>query len=190
MHTHDRRPGLLHAAAFVLLGGLAAGAASAQPLSMSAPEYQAAKERIGDNYESARENCDRLAGNAKDICDAEAKGKQQVQEAELDYRRSGADEDAAKVDQVRADAAYEVAKEMCDDRAGNEKDVCLREARATQVRAKADGEATATSTSARREAAGEKRDADYELALERCNAYSGDAKAECVNAAKARYQKK
>ncbi len=188
MQTHDRTAALLRITALAL-GVLFAGAAPAQPLSMSGPDYQAAKERIGDDYQSASKNCDRLAGNAKDICDAEAKGKQQVQEAELDYRRTGTADDAAKVDQARADAAFEVTRQMCDDRAGHEKEVCLREARATQVRAKADAKAAATSATARREATGDKRNADYELAIERCNAYSGSAKSECVDAAKARYRK-
>lgn len=174
-------------ASIVAIGVLAAAGVPAQ--SMNGPDYQAAKERIGADYKSAKENCDRLAGNAKDICDAEAKGKQHVKEAELDYRRSGKLEDSAKVDQARADAAYDVAKEMCDDRAGNEKEVCLKEAKAAQVRAKADAKVSETSATSRRDAAGEKRDADYELAVKRCDAYSGSSKSECVNAAKSRYGK-
>jgi hypothetical protein len=34
-----------------------------------------------------------------------------------------------------------VAKEKCDDKAGNEKDVCVKEAKAALVRAKADAKA-------------------------------------------------
>lgn len=189
MQATDRTLGPLARAivfAFVALGG---AAASAQPLSMSGPQYEAAKERIHGSYQSAKENCDRLAGNARDICHAEAKGKQQVQEAELDYRRTGSAADATKVDQLRADAAYDVAKEMCDDRAGHEKEVCLQEAKAAQVRARADAKAAAATATSRREATSEKRDADYDLALKRCDGYSGRTKSDCVDAAKARYGK-
>jgi hypothetical protein len=105
---------------------------------MSRQDYGAAKERIEAEYEAAKAGCDRLSGNAKDICMADAKGKQRVAEAELAHQRSGTAADARKAAFARADAAYELAKERCDDLSGNDKDVCVKEAKATEARAKAD----------------------------------------------------
>jgi hypothetical protein len=42
---------------------------------------------------------------------------------------------------------------------------------------------------ARRKAADERNDADYEVAAEKCDALIGDAKRACVDAAKARFGK-
>jgi hypothetical protein len=39
---------------------------------------------------------------------------------------------------AKAEADYRVAKERCDDQAGNVKDVCLEEAKAAEAAAKAD----------------------------------------------------
>ena len=116
-----------------------------------------------------------------------------------------------KVRVARADADYAVAREKCDDLAGNVKDVCVKEAKAAAVAAKADAKAqmkitnaneTAAGTSAksnskaretradtRKDAASDKRDADYAVAKEKCDAFAGDAKTNCLNQAKARFGK-
>jgi hypothetical protein len=86
-----------------------------------------------------------------------------------------------------ADADYEVAKEKCDARAGNDKDVCLKEAKAAQTRARADVKANRTSQEANTDAKQSTRDADYKVAVERCDAMSGSAKDQCIAQAKARF---
>jgi hypothetical protein len=179
---------LIHVRALAVAAGvLATCAVQAQTAAMQPGDVRAAEERIRSDYDSAMQNCGRLSGNAEDICEAEAKGKRDVARTELEYRRSGNPEDANKVDKVRAEAAYNVAKEMCDDRAGNEKDVCLAEAKAARTRAEADAKAGSTSAEARRDAAGDKRDAEYDLAVKRCDTFSGAAKDDCVRSAKMRY---
>ena len=40
---------------------------------------------------------------------------------------------------------------------------------------------------ARKDASDDKREADYKVALERCDSRAGDAKASCVSAAKSRF---
>ena len=78
---------------------------------------------------------------------------------------------------ARAEATYEVAKEKCDDAAGNARDVCMKEANAAYVKAKADAkvdrvaadtrkDSAEKTADARREAASDKRDADYKVAIE------------------------
>jgi hypothetical protein len=101
---------------------------------------------------------------------------------------------------ARAEAAYEVAKEKCDDLSGNPKDVCIREAKAAHVKALADarvdrvaaaerGAGSEKTIAAKREAAEVKRDADYNVAIEKCEALAGAAKDNCVRDAKVRYGK-
>ena len=119
-----------------------AGAAQAQT-GMTSNEYSAAKDRIEADYKAAKAACDRLSGNAKDICEADAKGKEKVAKAELDHRRSGTAADGRKVMETKAEAAYEVAKERCDDMSGDQKDACQKQAKATEARMKADAKAAA-----------------------------------------------
>jgi hypothetical protein len=158
-----------------------------QAQSMSSEERSAAQDRINAEYKADRAACDRMSGNAKDICVEQAKGKEKVADAELQYRRSGKAEDATKVALAKADAAYEVAKERCDDLSGNQKDVCMKEAKAAETRAKTDAKAAEKSAEARQDATQDKRDAEYKVAMERCDSLAGAAKDDCQKAAKARF---
>ncbi len=100
--------------------------------------YMADKDRIQREYDVDKERCDSLAGNAEDICEAEAKGKKEVAEAELEARYKPSRKASYEVAVAKAEADYRVAKERCDDQAGNVKDVCLEEAKAAEAAAKAD----------------------------------------------------
>jgi hypothetical protein len=165
-----------------------AGVAQAQgPL--PAADYGATKDRIHAEYKAAKAACDRLSGNAEDVCTVEAKGKEKVALADLEHRRTGSADDARKLALARADAAYELAKERCDDLKGNDRDVCMKEAKATEVRMKGDAKATTESAQARNEMAEDRRDADYKVAIERCDSLSGAAKSDCTAAAKTQFGK-
>ena len=72
---------------------------------------------------------------------------------------------------------------------GNPKDVCVKQAKANHVAAKADAKTVKTVATTRIDAADEKRDAQYKVAAEKCDALSGDAKSSCIKSAKARYGK-
>jgi hypothetical protein len=85
-----------------------------------------------------------------------------------------------------ADAEYKSAKARCDAMKGNEKDVCIKEAKAAQKKAKADARADRKATSARAEARDDKRDANRAVAKEKCDNLSGDAKDRCQREAKSR----
>ncbi len=145
------------------------------------------KDRIVADEQAANAACDRLAGNPKDICQLQAKGDKNVALAELEYRRSGTDSDRANIAMARSEAVYEVAKERCDDKAGNAKDVCVQEAQAMHVKANADAKLNLSRATARAEASGKKRDADYKVAIEKCDALAGDAQAACVTESKVRF---
>jgi len=163
------------------------GSAFAAP--MSHAEYAAKKDQISAAYKTDKAACDKLAGNEQDVCVERAKGKESVAKAELEYSYTGKDSDAAKIAEKKADANYAVAKEQCDDRKGNDKDVCVKEAKATHEKALADAKLSKKVRSAEKDAAQDKRDADYKVAVEKCDSMSGDAKAACVKSAKERYGK-
>ena len=73
MNTHfSFKPALLAVFAAASFAGVPAVAATA---TMSKPDYQAAKTRIGADFKTAKLACDALSGNGKDVCVSEAKGK-------------------------------------------------------------------------------------------------------------------
>ena len=91
----------------------------------------------------------------------------------------------ATVDQAEAD--YKIASEACKSRQGNDKDVCMQQAKATRDKAKADAKATLKSKDAMADAQETKMSADYKVAKEKCDAMSGDAKDTCISSAKLKY---
>lgn len=176
---------------------------------MSEGQYKAHDKSIDAEYTSAKAACDVLAGNANDICIAEAKGNKSIAKADLEanYKPTVKTRYEARV--AKADAVYAVANEKCDDKAGNDKDVCVKEAKAAKIseiadakaemktskadavanEKSADANATATekTVAAHHDAAVDKRDADYKVAKEKCDVFAGDTKAKCVSDAKIRF---
>jgi len=67
--------------------------------------------------------------------------------------------------------------------------VCVKEAKAVEVKALADAKMGKEIGEARKDAAADKIDADYKVAIEKCDALAGDAKSNCVTAAKSRFGK-
>ena len=122
-------------------------------------------------YKADKAACDALSGNAKDVCVEQAKGKEKVAKAEAAAAYENTPKNREKARVARADAAYDVAKEKCDDLAGNAKDVCVKEAKAAHVKATADAKVDRVASEssqnsaqktaeARVEASQDKRDAD------------------------------
>jgi len=176
---------------------LATGASAAE---MTKADYKAANDRIAVDLKAAKADCDSLSGNAKDVCRRQADAKSTIGKADLTAQYQPSSKNRYKAATARAQAEYSVAKERCDDAAGNVKDVCLKEAKAVEVAAKADAKArmkisdanrTAINktSDARSDAASDKREADYSVAKEKCDTYSGDAKTRCLDQAKAAFGK-
>jgi hypothetical protein len=163
----------------------ACGTAAAANITEAA--HDAARDRLKASYKMELDACDRLAGNTKDICVETVKGKEKVALAHLQYQRSGDAKDMNKLVEARHDARYEVAKEVCDDQAGNPKDICLATAKADLEKAKADAKMTKDVRAAHNDLVDAKDKADYKLAAERCDAMSGNDKDACVASARARY---
>jgi len=192
-------------ALFVTAGLGFAGASAAQMNSpMTAPiskaSYTQAAKDADAQYKIDKDACASLSGNAKDICVAEAKGKASVAKAEAEaaYKHTPAARENARI--AHAQANYNVAIEKCDDLAGNRKDVCVKEAKSELVKGKANAkvdrvaadtnkEAATKQAEARKDASADKRDADYKVAIEKCDALAGPTKDACVSSAKAQYGK-
>ena len=96
-------------------------------------------------------------------------------------------EAAYKETVAHADADYKAAKEACKARQGNDKDVCMKEAKAAHVRATADAKAKRKSAAAMADAREDKTDANYKVAKEKCDAMSGGSKDACIRDAKMKY---
>lgn len=94
--------------------------------------------------------------------------------------------DAYKAEKDKIDATYKAEKERCDALSGNKKDICQAEAKGHHEVAKAELDARNKATpAAQRDVAMKKADADYEVAKERCDDLSGNAKDVCMKDAKA-----
>lgn len=109
--------------------------------SLSKDDYKAGKDKIVTEYKSSKAACGSLSGNAKDICVVEAKSKEKVATAELEasYKPSAKASHAVTI--AKAEADYAIAKEKCDDKSGNDKKACVKEAKAAETLAKADATA-------------------------------------------------
>lgn len=176
-----------HAGAFALLMCVTAAALGATPEAKL--EYQKANELAKAAYKNASARCAGITGNPKDVCLAEAKAARvrAEQEAHAHYKNTLKAYTASRI--KIADAIYELDKVKCDALTGNDKDVCLKQAKATQVAARADAKADKKAIEARTDARDDKRTAEYKVALEKCDAFAGAAKDSCVAAAKSQYGK-
>lgn len=187
----------LLAAAGIAFAGTAS---AASPSTMSRDSYKAENAKIEAQYKVDEEHCSSMSGNAKDVCQAEAKGKEKVGKAEAEASYKHTDKARYEARVAQADADYAVAKEKCDDVSGNQKDVCVKEAKAAHTKAKADAkvakvdsktghEAASKRADARQDAREDTREAQYKVAVEKCDGMSGAAKDQCVKNAKVHYGK-
>ena len=149
--------------------------------------YERARASAQSTYEAAARRCDALHGNARDVCLAEAKEARTKREQNAEAAYQATPKARAHAQEEIADAHYKVARERCDERSGNDRDVCVKVAKAERAKAKADAKARRRIAEARGDAAKEKREADYKVAAEKCDAMSGEAKTACVREARARF---
>ena len=127
--------------ALSIVAALFAGSATLAA-SMSHAEYAAKKDQISAENKADKAACDKLDGNTKDVCVEKANGKEKVAKAELEFNYTGKQADSAKIAVAKADADYDVAKEMCDDKKGNDKDICVKDAKAAHAKAIADAKSS------------------------------------------------
>ena len=152
-------------------------------------DYTAATEHASVVYKESRAKCDPLVGQEKDICLIQAKAveKRAKASAEADYKGTIKAKTDSRI--ANADADFMVAKVACAAKAGQEKDICVKQAKATQVKLVADAKAHKTSVVARADAREDTRDAQYKVSLAKCDAMSGTEKDTCVTSAKSAHGK-
>ena len=134
-------------------GGAAPSTPSTKSSSADRKMKNADEDRIEADYKADKARCDSMNGNAKDVCQKEAKGKEKVAKAELEaeYKPSPRTNYDAAI--ARSKAAYATAKEECDEKRGAEETSCMKDAKASLARARAEAESARTANRAEEAAA-------------------------------------
>jgi hypothetical protein len=151
--------------------------------------YVQARDAASANYKSERARCDTVTGNPKDLCVAEAKAARVRAEEEAAAAYQNTLKAYTRARMRIASANYDRDKTRCAALTGNDRDVCVEQAKATLVAAQADAKADRKTIEARDEAREDKLTAAYRVAMEKCDAFAGAAKDQCVGAAKTAYGK-
>lgn len=121
------------------VAAFACAGAAAAPLTKD--EYKAGKARIAAEYEAERQKCGVRHGNDADLCIARAHGTRNVAKAELEAAYKPGPRPNYDAAIARAQAAYGIAKEECDDKKGEARKSCMKDAKSAQERAKAEAAA-------------------------------------------------
>ncbi len=174
------------------------GASQAETISKE--NYEKANSEADVTFETAKRNCESFSGNAQDICVSEAKGAHSVARANAEANYRGTEHARFKAAKSKVEAVYQIAIERCDDLSGNKKDICRQEAKAEKTKgyeaaklASKNAEATTefmdTKKEAKEQAGQSMRDADYKVAIEKCDQFSGRTKEQCIQDAKNKFGK-
>lgn len=189
---------MLQARLLVMLGvvWLASAAADAQvqgqagaSLAGDKTAYNLARDTAATTYKHARAACDTITGNPKDVCVAQAKAARVRTEEEANAYYLNTLKAFTQSRMRIASANFERDKTRCKAFNGNEKDVCLSQAKATLISVQADARADSKTIEARADARADKETAAYKVALEKCDAFAGAVKDNCVSTAKIQFGK-
>lgn len=151
--------------------------------------YKKSKSEAEAAYKMEDKKCTDMKDNAKDVCEARADTNRvhAEQAAELAYSNTLSTRTNAATRIAKADFKLEKAK--CDAQVGNAKDVCVKQAKAVEVAAIATAKADKKVIDARMDEVDAKKDAEYKVAIEKCDANSGAVKDSCISAAKLKFGK-
>ena len=97
-------------------------------------DHAAALARVSEAYQDARTRCGPLAGPAKDMCVVEAKAAEKRATAQAEANYTGTITSKTEGQIANADADFMIARVACDSMTGPEKVVCVKQARATNVK--------------------------------------------------------
>ena len=163
-------------------------------LAMTKVEYKTQKDMISGDYKVSKDKCGSLKANAKDICISEAKGVEKIAKAELEAKYEPSARHTEMVSMAKGDAAYDTAKEKCDDASGNAKTICKKDANAAHVTAKEEARVVRVSAEAGKASAGmrsmanqDENEANYKAASARCDGMTGAGKDTCMTDAKMKF---
>jgi hypothetical protein len=188
---NTKREIMKNAFASILIGAAVLGFATVSTAATTEAQviYKAAKEGAAADYKTAREKCNSFTGNPKNVCVKEAEADRTRTKAEAESRFKNTPRARASAGTAIANSEYGVAKAKCDSQTGNNKDVCIKEAKAAKIADIADAKADKKVVSARTEAWDDKRNAYYKVAIEKCDALTDAAKDNCTASAKAQFAK-
>ncbi len=180
---------------------------------MSSWDFQSSMDSIATQYISNKVSCESLSTNASITCMAEARSIEEVAEADLVARSENTIRSHYEALITKAEADHAVAKKMCDDLSGNAKDICQKDAKASEIAAIADAKAHIRTSSggkimpneksaeAKNRAEntssaavpsrryGQEGDSEFSVVKEWCNTLAGGAKGKCLNEANVRVNK-
>ena len=179
----------------------AVGFAANTGMAMDKAGFNAAKVQASADYKAQYKHCKTLDANARNVCMKEAQGRKKIALADLQARLAPSNNADYQAIVVRADVAYAVNQEKCNERPGQARKVCKKDAKALHVRALEDANIARLETqmantpaardaavaAARKKAAVERRALDYEVARERCKAVADDARPQCLEDARRVY---
>jgi len=97
-------------------------------------DYAAALDRAHNAYRNARGLCAPLAGHEWDMCIAEAHALEKRAEAAAEINYKGTIKSKADGRIANADADLMIARIACDSRTGQARGICVKLAKATNVR--------------------------------------------------------
>ena len=166
-----------------------APAIAQQPAQDAKTAYQYAMDTAEAGYDAAKARCDAVAGVPHEICVADARAARVRTEEEATAAHKNT---LAAYTQARmriASAFHERDKTRCGAVVGNDREVCLRQAQATLVAIQADARADRKAIEARLDANDAKIEAEYRVALQKCDAFAGAVKDGCISTAKTAYGK-
>lgn len=169
--------------------GWAGQGVAQQPAPDAKTVHQQALDAAETAYDAAKLRCDALAGIPHEICVADARAVRVRAEEEANAAYTNTLAAYTKARMRIASAYYERDKTRCGAAVGNDREVCLRQAKATLVATQADARADRKAIEARLDAQDAKIDAEYRVALQKCDAYAGDVKEGCVSTARTAYGK-
>lgn len=151
--------------------------------------YNLARDTAAANYKNARAACDAITGNPKDVCIAEAKAARVRTEEEANAYYVNTLKAFTQSRMRIAASNFDRDKARCNALTGNDKDVCISQAKATLISVQADAKADSKTIEARADARADKQTAAYKVALEKCDAFAGAVKDSCVATAKTQFGK-
>lgn len=122
----------------VLTLALCTGAAAQ---GMSPGEYRAARKTVESDFTTARTGCEPMLANVKDLCFADVRGREAVALAELQAEYQPSARASHDVRLAKAEAAFALARERCDDQPSAKQRSCILDAGTARAAARSDSEA-------------------------------------------------
>lgn len=187
-----QQPGFLAA----LMASIAAVTVCVSPVYAQAPDaagnkpmYNLARDTAAAQYKIARAACDTITGNPKDVCIEEAKAARVRADEEANAYYENTLKAFTQSRMRIAAANFDRDKAKCNALTGNNKDVCISQAKATLISVQADAKADSKTIEARADARADKQTAAYKVAIEKCDAFAGAVKDNCVSTAKTQFGK-